>query len=59
MSMQQLKDLVDDRQSHYFKLVDAQQRVDDADHDIKRALVDLGAVEALSIQWGKLRRMIK
>ncbi len=57
--MTELHELVANRQVEYFKLVDAQQQVGEADHAIKRALIDMGATEALTIQWGKLRKMVR
>ena len=52
-----LAELMQTRKAAYFTLVDARQQVEDADYAIKRALISMGATEALTIQWGKLRRM--
>lgn len=54
-----LREKVEARQSAYFKLVDLQNEVADAEHAIKKQLIDMGATEALTIQWSRLRRMIK
>lgn len=54
-----LRVTVKTRQNIYFELVELQNRLADADHAIKKELISMGATEALTIQWGKLRRIIK
>lgn len=54
-----LRELTEKRQQLHMDFVAIQSDLQGADHAIKLQLIEMRATEVLTIQWGKLRRMVR